>query len=472
MGLSAAFEIGSAGLRIHQVAMEVMSENIANVNTPGYSRQRVILETAPPTVHNGFPLGSGVKISTVERYYDALIQKQLVNAETTSGYNQSKLQVLQQVEPAFNELAQDGLGATIVDFFNSWHDLTLNPTGIAERQNVIAKAQMMTDQFHYASQTITDAMVAQNDSLVSLTDEINGKLKDIAYLNGQIKMTELVYGNANEMRDQRDQLIRDLSTNFAVTFVENTDGTTDVKYNEGGTTHNLVTGSTIDNNFTLVDGTALPDPSSTPRKNVQLTPSGGGAAVGITPTTGKLGAALELRDTTLQGYLDDLDDLAENIVTDVNSLHKSDPGVRDTYDLNGAAGGSFFDGADLTSATIKIDSNILNSPDKIAAALTNSKGDSSNALEIAQLNATVYSYSASYKTLVAQIGLDVQAANTVTKQDAAFMKQLQTLRDSHSGVSLDEELAALIKYQRSYQASARLITTATEMMDTIIAMVR
>ncbi|CAH2030015.1 flagellar hook-associated protein FlgK [Trichlorobacter ammonificans] len=471
MGLSAAFEIGSAGLRIHQVAMEVMSENIANVNTPGYSRQRVILETAPPTTHNGFPLASGVKIATVERYYDALLQKQLVNAGTTSGYNTTTLQVLQQVEPAFNELAKDGLGAAITDFFNAWQDLTLNPIGTAERQTVLSKAEMLTDQFRYASRTLTDAMVTQDESLTSLTSDINAKLKDIAYLNGQIKTTELIHGNANEMRDQRDYLIRQLGESVAVSFVENTDGTTDVSYTDGTGTYSLVSGSTVVNNFTLVANGTLPDPLSTTKHDVQLTPTGGGAAVTIAPTTGKLGATLVMRDTTLQGYLTDLDTLANSIVSDVNGLHVS-TGGRPTYDLNGAAGGLFFDSAGTTAATISLDSNVLGAPANIAAALSNFSGDSSNALAIAQLNSKVNNYSSSYKTLVAQIGLDVQAAKSVTSQDAAFMKQLQTLRDSNSGVSLDEELAALIKYQRSYQASARLITTATEMMDTVIAMMR
>ncbi|MFA6823674.1 MAG: flagellar basal body protein, partial [Geobacter sp.] len=165
MGISAAFEIGKSGLKLFQVAAEVTSENIANVNTPGYSRQRVLFETAPPTTHNGFPLGTGVRVQVVERYYDSLLQKQLVNAGTTSGYDSHKLGVLQQVEPVFNEIAQDGLGAAMNDFFSAWQDLSINPSGTAERQSVLAKAQIMVDQFHYVSRSITDAITIQNESL-------------------------------------------------------------------------------------------------------------------------------------------------------------------------------------------------------------------------------------------------------------------------------------------------------------------
>ena len=102
MSLSAAMEIGKNGLRIYQVANEVTAENIANINTPGYSRQKVIFESTPPTTANGFPLGTGVRISTVERVYDGLLQQQLVSSNTTQGYDTTKSQVLQQIEPAFN----------------------------------------------------------------------------------------------------------------------------------------------------------------------------------------------------------------------------------------------------------------------------------------------------------------------------------------------------------------------------------
>ncbi len=472
MGLNAVLAIGTAGLKVNQIAMEVASENIANVNTPGYSRQRVLLETAPPTNHNGFPLGTGVKISTVERYYDALLQKQLLNAGTTSGYNNANLQLLQQVEPAFNELVYDGLGTSINNFFNSWQDLTLNPSGTAERQAVLSKAEIMTDQFHYVSRTLTTAMVTQDESLTAQTTDINQQLKDIAYLNGQIKTTELIQGNANEMRDQRDYLIRQLGENVAISFVENTNGTTDVSYTDTTGTYALVTDSDVINNFTLTANGNLPDPANTVKHDVQLTPTGAGAPVTIAPTTGKLGATMVTRDTTLQGYLNDLDVIANKLVTDINGLHVS--GAPLTYDNNGVAGAEFFAAAGTTAATILLDVNVKGLPDNIAAAsgATFYKGDNSNALAIAELNATTGGYSMSYKALVAKVGQDVQSSKTVVSQDAAFMKQLVTLRDSNSGVSLDEELTDLIKFQRSYQASSKLITTATDMMDIAIGLVR
>lgn len=469
MGLGAAFEIGQAGLRIHQVAMEVVSENIANVNTPGYSRQRVVFETAPPTTHNGFPLGTGAKISTVERYYDSLLQKQLVTADSTSGYNSTKSQVLQQIEPVFNEVAQDGLGAAISEFFDSWQDLSLNPAGSAERQAVLSRAQILVDQLHYADKTLTDAQAAQNDTLPSIANDANRIVKEISVFNSQIKLTEMISGNANEMRDQRDHLVRQLSEQMGVKFTENSDGTTDVYVSSGGTDYYLVQGSQY-GNLSL----SAPPADYT----VTVNAVGGGTAdvdgnMYTAPDGGKLWATLQMRDTFIQSYKDSLNDLTVQLATEVNALHQAGT------DLAGNFGEELFTNltANQEAGTITLNPNVTQS--KIAASgFPFAPGDNTTAVAIAQLqkqqiaglnNATFNGY---YNTLVAQVGVDVQAASNLEKQDAAFMKQLTTLRDSQSGVSLDEELTSLIKYQRSYQASARLITTATDMMDIVINMIR
>lgn len=462
MGLSSTLEIGTSGLKIYQVASEVVSENIANVNTPGYSRQRVLLESAPPTTANGFPLGTGVKIQTVERYYDALLQKQLVNASTTSNYDSTKSQVLQQVEPVFNEVAQNGLGNAITSFFNAWQDLTLNPSGTAERQAVLSQGKILADQFNYTSTTLQNTVTQQDQSLVPLVGDANNKgtintiLTNIAQLNGQIKYTEQVYGNANEMRDQRDYLIRQLSGYTGVNYTENADGTTDVTTTIGGTTYQLVTGNQAASFSSTVNaGTGLHD--------ITLQQVGAASAATIYPTTGQLGSILNMRDTIIPSYQKQVDSLATGIASAVNAQQAAG------YDLTGTAGINFFNPA-TSAATIAV--NTAMTTTTIAASGTvGVNGDNSNALKIAQLNSQ-NGYSNTYDALVAQVGVDVQAAKTTSSQDDAFMKQLTTLRDSNSGVSLDEELTTLIQYQKSYQASAKLITTASDMMDTVINMIR
>lgn len=465
MGLSAAMEIGKNGLNIYRVATEVTSENIANVNTPGYSRQRVVLESAPPTLHNGFPLGTGVQIATVERFYDSLLQQQLVNAQTTQGYDTTKSTVLQQIEPSFNEITNDGIGAAVTNFFSAWQDLTLNPAGTVERQVVLTRAQILTDNFNSTSKVLNDSISIQNASLVPLTDKINNTLNNIAQLNEQIKTTELVSGNANEIRDQRDQLVRDLSGMIGITATENSDGTTDVKFADSGDA--LVTGSKA--------GAFSLDKSDPNKFVVQLTPPGG-ALTTVTPTSGQLGATIDLRDTIIPDYLNQIDNLAKSITDNVNALHSAGFSTtggtgQDFFTPQGAVAGSaaaFSIDAGLTISTIAASGNIL------------LPGDNSNALAIAQLtNANTVpsgsptaTFSSYYSSFVSKLGLDVQSSKTTVAQDEAFTRQLNTLRESNSGVSLDEELTNMVKYQRSYQASAKLVSTATEMMDTVLGMIR
>lgn len=466
MGLSTAMEIGKTGLNVYRVAQEVTGENIANVNTPGYSRQRVIIESAQPINANGFPLGTGARIASVSRYYDALLQRQLVNAQTTQGYDTTKSTILQQVEPVFNEVSNDGIGAAITNYFSAWQDLSLNPSGSAERQVVLTRGQILADNFHSVSKTLTDTITTQNDSLVPLTANINGTLTNIAQLNGQIRNTELVSGNANELRDQRDQLIRDLSTKIGITFVENIDGSTDITYADGGAA--LVTGASA-GSFSLTANAV------TGLYGVNVTPAGGTAAV-VAPVSGQLGALIALRDVIIPDYLNQVDTLASSITNSVNTAHAAG------FSPTGGTGQNFFTPTVAVagaSAAFSIDAG-LNITTIAASGSAVLPGDNSNALVIAKLNyaltvpsgAPTATFSGYYNSLVSKVGLDVMFSKTTVSQDDVYTKQLSTLRESNSGVSLDEELTNLIKYQRSYQASAKLITTATEMLDTVIGMIR
>ncbi|MEI6205611.1 MAG: flagellar hook-associated protein FlgK [Desulfuromonadales bacterium] len=461
MGLSAAMEIGKNGLTIYRVASEVTGENIANVNTPGYSRQRIILETAPPTTVNGFPLGTGVKIATVERYYDSLLQQQLVNAQTTQGYDTAKSNVLQQIEPVFNEVANDGIGAAISKFFGTWQDLTVNPSGTPERQSVITNAQILADNFHTVSKALSNTISIQNASLVPIVDDINATLANIAQLNGQIRTTELVSGNANETRDQRDQLVRDLSKKIGISFTENSDGTTDIMFTDGGAS--LVTGS-ISGAFSL-------DTTNPNSFVVQLTPVGGTLTT-VSPTTGQLGATIALRDTIIPGYLSQVDALATTITTQVNAQHTAG------FDLNGNPGLPLFDPAATGAATFGLNPLIISTAQIAASSSALITGDNINAQLISKLQGQklmsggTLTFNGYIGGLESKIGLDVASSKTTVSQDEAFSKQLTALRESNSGVSLDEELTNLVKYQRSYQASAKLITTATDMMDIVIGLIR
>jgi len=329
MSLNASMQIAVNGLNVFRSATAVVSQNIANVSTPGYTRQKAIIETAPTTNLSGFTLGSGAMISSVERFHDALMQQQMANSETTLGYDTAKSMVLQQIEPAFNDIGTDGVGASLAHFFAAWQDLTNNPGGIAERQSVLSNAQILADDLHAASKTLTDMISLQNDSLAPVIDDINIKLKEIARLNQQVTITEMVSGNANEVKDKRDLLLLQLAKQIGITSTENSDGTVDVKLVGGGEA--LVTGTNA--------GTFSLDKTTDPKSyKVQLIPAKGTVASIVNPTlsTGSLGAALALRDTIIPDYLTQLGDLATTMATEINTLHAAG------YDLNKGTLKDFF----------------------------------------------------------------------------------------------------------------------------------
>ncbi len=485
MSLNSIMEIGKSGVGVFQTAIAVTGQNIANVNTEGYSRQQVVLETAPTSPSNGFTLGNGVRLASVDRYYDGLLQQQLVTAQSTQGNDTTKSNVLQQIEPAFNEVANDGLGDAITKFFGAWQDLTLNPAGATERQTVLSRAQILVDNFNSVSTTLTNTAKAQDDALVPLTADISATLKNIAQLNSQIKITQQVSGNANELKDQRDLLIRNLSTEVGISYKENSDGTVDVNLSTtagGGGGQALVSGVQYATMYTDNAGgttandiylTAVgnPPPANAPATDTKITATVGGTNNSL----GELGATLGLRDTIIPGYLGQVNELADQIVTAVNAQHAAG------FDSSGAPGGDFFDvttnppGTDAATITLGItDAN------KIAASSSAaSSSDNGNAVALAQLQNAAISFTSGsatfnsyYDGLVSKVGLDVQSAQNTVSQDTAFTQQLSTLRESNSGVSLDEELTNLVQYQRSYQASAKIITTATDMMDTVLGLIR
>jgi flagellar hook-associated protein 1 FlgK len=501
MGVNSILNIASSGVSMSQLAMEVTSENIANVNTPGYSTQRAVFETAQVLNTNGFPLGSGVQLAAVQRNHDDLLQLQIAKGNSAYGESSTKQTALEQIEPSFNELNSDGLGQAMNNFFNSWQDLSVTPAGTTERQSVLSSAQTLVDTFHQMSSTLQDAASNADTSLTGITTDITDKAKSIASLNSQIVQTERLGGNANELRDQRDYLVQEMSKEMSVTYTEQSDGTMTIKLpaNTGGGGQTLVDGSNYATLYTntnagtgkndiLLTAVGNPPPSTSPGTDTNVTATIGGPndpSKAPDNSLGEIGGALQVRDSIVPGYLGKLDEMANELVTTVNAKHSSG------YGLDGSQN-NFFDPANTTSADISINTAIVSDPQKIAAAsqdptsATGGTGDNSNALAIAGIrsnpitfNVTVNgattttnsTFSSFYTSFVSSVGVDTRNATNTTTQNNSYLQQLTTLQASNSGVSLDEELTNLIKYQQAYQASAKMINTASTMMDTILNLV-
>src|SRR6266571_3093115 len=182
MGIQSIFNIAQSSLRSMQLGTEVTGENIANVNTPGYSRQRAMLETTETSLASGFPLGNGVKVAQIQRSYDSFLQSQITNGNSTNGQTSTRLNFMQRIEPLFNELTADGLGASLDNFFKSWQDLASNPQGTPQRQAVLAQGEILVDNFHQVNAYLNNAKTDADKSLVGITSDLTANLKDIASL--------------------------------------------------------------------------------------------------------------------------------------------------------------------------------------------------------------------------------------------------------------------------------------------------
>jgi len=482
MGIGDIYRVGYAGMAAARTAMEVTGENISNVNTEGYSKQQVNLATRFSITPAGVDIGTGVEVVAVQRSYDTMLQMQMVNGKSTYQQNLTRQNALTQIQPSFNELNSDGLGTSIASFFKAWQDLSTNPQGSAERQALLSKSQVMVDNFHNVADTLTGVANVADQSLTGLSSEITDNAKNIATLNAQIVATTALGGTPNTLYDQRDLLLQKMSEKVGITSTVQSDGTVTVALaggeqivsaNQYATLYTNQNGATPPTNDLYVTALGAPPAANNPLTDTNVTATVGGP----NNSQGQVGGTLQVRDSIVPGYMSKLDELASTLVSAVNTQHAAG------YDLNGNTGSNFFAAGGTTAATISLDPALTAT--KIAASSTDptapggGAANNVNAVALAGLANTSYAFSTGsdtfasfYQTQVSQVGIDVQSAQNATNQGEAYLKQLGVLRSSVAGVSLDEELSNLLQYQQAFQGSAKLLNTWSEMVDTLLGMVR
>jgi flagellar hook-associated protein 1 FlgK len=465
--LFGSFEIGSRSLLAQQLGLEITGNNIANVNTPGYSRQNVEMETSPPIITAIGEIGTGVNVKTISSVRDRFIELQVSHATQDQSREQALSGVLDQVESAFS-LNDGNLQESISQFYDSFNTLATNPESVPFRNSVIAQAKNLASAFHSSAQRLVDIRQNLNTQVSSVVDQVNSLATNISSLNNSILSAEVGGAAASSLRDQRGELINKLSELVDVNYYEAQDGTVSISVAGGQT---LVTAGFVQ---------PLQAVSSPPDGTIQV-------MSGLTNITnlvgsGKLAGLVEARDQLIPAYQTDLDNLATEITNSTNDQHRL--GV----DLYGNAGLDFFNPVTSgTSAAQTISLNPLVAADGrlIAASQTDplptsptstpnpghsgASGDNSNALAMANLasqklaSGGSFTYAEAYAALQFRIGTDAQSAKQSLDTQSAMLTQVKNLRDSVSGVSLDEEAINLIRFQRAYQASSRFISVIDQL---------
>jgi flagellar hook-associated protein 1 FlgK len=353
-----------------------------------------------------------------------------------------------------------------------------------ERQALLIKAQTVADDFQRMHGALSDIRTGADQNVRSLAETMNGTLRQIAEVNDQIQQMEFQGDVPNDLRDRRDALIRDLSGKVGINYMEQADGTVSIT---------LLQGPTLVDGKSAATMSVQTNPANNSYADVMLTLPGGGPPVNVSSIIGgpgnaygEMGANLQVRDTLVNGFMADLDELAHVLATEVNSLHGAG------YGLDGSTGLAFFSAppAPVPPATFAAgySSQItlaLTNTQQIAAAGADptapggGNGDNSRALQLAGLRDAAFSTSYGSYTLtsfhnaiVGKVGAAVQGAERAATQNTGTLQQLEIMREAAVGVSLDEELTKMLKYQKAYEAAAKLISTGAEMLDTVLGLVR
>ncbi|MBS1869789.1 MAG: flagellar hook-associated protein FlgK [Actinobacteria bacterium] len=417
------------GLLTQQQALDVAGHNIANANTAGYSRQEALLEPTRPYVvpsnsvntGAGAQLGSGVDVAAIRRVRDQFLDLQYRAQQMSLGDATARTTSLDQVEGAFAEPSDDGLAAQLSRFWDAWSDVANAPEDAGARSALVTTAQTLTNSFR----TISDQLTAVAQQAQDEYDAITGANGDVANMASELAGLNRAIGDAvfrgqqpNDLMDRRDQLVDRLSQLAQVSVTDTGDSRWRIDF--GGVT--------------------LVDPS---------TPTGYTWPQTLTTPGGKLGALLDLASPTgpALSYRTQLDAVAADLVSSVNALHTSTP---------------FFDPAGTTAATIAVVAT--------AATVQTGSGTASGENDVAQALARLRGGTTDqlYQALVARVGTESQAAVRAQSTSQSLVDSIEDRRQSVAGVSLDEEMTNLIRFQRGYQASARTMTTMDELLDTLV----
>jgi flagellar hook-associated protein 1 FlgK len=447
------FEIGKRALRHNQLGIEITGQNIANVNTPGYTRQ--YLQSDYSSVSHA--LEGNITIDTVRSYRDRFLETRIQSETAVAGRLTTRREALASTEVILQGTENSGIQSALTKFFGSFRDLEANPSSLPLRTIAAQRGTELASAFQTTRAHLDEVRHDANAQVLTAVDQANSLSQQIASLNEQIRKVEAEKGNSNALQDQRGELVRQFSELTGARTVENGDGTISLTNSDGRP-------------FVLADKAYSIGSNSVPPNGFAALTLNGDP---LQTSDGKIKGYQDAIQT-VSGQIDTLDNIAASIANRVNALHTSGT------DFNGNAGVNFFDTTNpVTAANFQVNSAILADPKLVVASpLTQPNQHGTVAGQIAGLltdNTSVVgsqtgSYSSIYGSLIADAGKQINEADNALQTQAAILAQVSAQRDSISGVSLDEEAINLLQYQRAFEAAAKFLKVADEMTQTILSL--
>jgi flagellar hook-associated protein 1 FlgK len=457
--LFALLGVATRALEAQRYGLDVTGQNIANVNTPGYTHRAVQLaEVPPPDPHSS---GGGVIVQGVRAARAALVEVRLQQEQSSLTRESTIADSLAVVQSA---LGQPGasLDAALATFYNTYGALAQNPASSVNRQQVVVEGQALARGFRDLSSRLGAAQREADTGIRDAIEQVNALAKQIAELNGAMVGAPPEY--ADTLRDQQSVLLASLADLVDINVAQRNDGAVDVSTGNGRA---LVVGA---NTYTL-SAHVVP-----PQGLAAIVTQGAAVPTDITAeiTGGRIGALLQVRDVQVPTYIDRLDSLAYSVASDVNTL------TRGGYDLAGTSGVDFFVQPSAVAGAaglMAVTGAVAADTSKVVAAGAPTAGNNDVARVIAALQDTAMTGGTArpvdaWADLVYRVAADARTAIDGRDGHDQVAQQLKNLRDQVSGVSLDEEAAMLMKFQRAYEANAKFFSVTNDTLDVLMQMVR
>ncbi len=463
-GLFASLNSAVDSLSAQSRAVEIAGKNLANVNNPNYARQRVLIGSLGTIMTAQGPESMGVTALAVQQMRDALLDKQVMRELSQTASYSAQQQAYQRAEAALGQnidgaqnsggassTSDNGVAAAIDDFFNAFQSFASDPTDAGQRQTLLQKTSILIDRIQLADQRLAQVTSDLDSQVITDVAAVNVQLQTIADLNSQISRLEINNpGAAVDLRDQRQAALEQLSTKLPVEIRTTAAGAVQLYAKDG-----------LGADVLLVDG---PNVQGTVAfTGTQIT--AGSPATALALTSGSIQGTLAARDGGVKTIRDNLNQLAQQFVTSVNLA----------YNPTGLTG-NFFNPAGTTAATIAMASGVNTTT--LKASDGGFAGDNTVALAIAQLASQKFTiaggaaidgtFGGFFSTAVSNLGQAVAGATARATDQNSIEQLVRAQRDGVSGVSLDEETANLLKFQRAFQASSRVFNTIDELLDNVV----
>ncbi len=433
--------MGMEALDASQAALDATSNNIANANTAGYTREEAQFSENAENLIGGSVVGGGVTLDGIQSVRDELLNLQIQQQTSQQSSADTESSSLQSVQTLFSSTGDD-IASTLSAFSSSLAALSANSTSTSAQQSVLTAGQNLAQSFNTVANGLTSAQSAADQQVTQTVAQINSLTQQIAQLNSQLTSSVTTQQNGGTIEDQRDELVQQLSQLTGISVSQSSNGEVITTANGsplvmGGQSYNLQTTTGSDGFQQVLDSNG---------NNITSSIQGG-----------QLGGAIQVRDQIIPGYLNSLNTLASQFASAFNTAQEAGT------DSNGDAGQAFFtvpSNANDAAAGISV---ALTSGSQIAVSSDGASGSNGNVanLSAALTNALPSGQTAAndYANLVYQVGNDVSNANAQSTALGQNILQLTNQQSSVSGVSIDEETTNLIRYQTAYEAAARIVST-------------